>query len=188
MKKNPYLLNTILAVFVTIALATMALVRTFQPAAILPVLNIPNITLVALVALIVDYFLAPEAERCYICIPVFSALTFGLLPLVSGFADINLAWPTAQIAVMGASGAVGFIYRKELKQAAADGKDVVAVQKEYEAEYEETRVNPYMAAERGFIDAVIPPSETRGQIIEGLRLLDRKVVNVPAKKHGNIPL
>ncbi|MDK8768650.1 acyl-CoA carboxylase subunit beta [Corynebacterium freneyi] len=103
-------------------------------------------------------------------------------------ADINLAWPTAQIAVMGASGAVGFIYRKELKQAAAEGKDVAAVQKEYEAEYEETLVNPYMAAERGFIDAVIPPSETRGQIIEGLRLLDRKVVNVPAKKHGNIPL
>ncbi|HHU44825.1 MAG TPA: acyl-CoA carboxylase subunit beta [Actinomycetales bacterium] len=103
-------------------------------------------------------------------------------------ADINLAWPTAQIAVMGASGAVGFIYRKELKQAAEEGKDVLAVQKEYEAEYEETLVNPYMAAERGFIDAVIPPSETRGQIIEGLRLLDRKVVNVPAKKHGNIPL
>ena len=103
-------------------------------------------------------------------------------------ADLNLAWPTAQIAVMGASGAVGFIYRKELKQAAEEGKDVLAVQKEYEAEYEETLVNPYMAAERGFIDAVIPPSETRGQIIEGLRLLDRKVVNVPAKKHGNIPL
>ncbi|WP_295626633.1 acyl-CoA carboxylase subunit beta [uncultured Corynebacterium sp.] len=103
-------------------------------------------------------------------------------------ADINLAWPTAQIAVMGASGAVGFIYRKELKAAAEEGKDVVAVQKEYEAEYEETLVNPYMAAERGLIDAVIPPSETRGQIIEGLRLLDRKVVNVPAKKHGNIPL
>lgn len=103
-------------------------------------------------------------------------------------ADINLAWPTAQIAVMGASGAVGFIYRKELKAAAAEGKDVVALQKEYEAEYEATLVNPYMAAERGFIDAVIPPSETRGQIIEGLRLLDRKVVNVPAKKHGNIPL
>ncbi|QQU98753.1 acyl-CoA carboxylase subunit beta [Corynebacterium amycolatum] len=103
-------------------------------------------------------------------------------------ADINLAWPTAQIAVMGASGAVGFIYRKELKAAAAEGRDVVALQKEYEAEYEATLVNPYMAAERGFIDAVIPPSETRGQIIEGLRLLDRKVVNVPAKKHGNIPL
>ncbi|MEJ5919996.1 acyl-CoA carboxylase subunit beta [Corynebacterium sp. H78] len=103
-------------------------------------------------------------------------------------ADIALAWPTAQIAVMGASGAVGFIYRKELKEAAAEGKDVLAVQKEYEAEYEETLVNPYMAAERGFVDAVIPPSETRGQIIEGLRLLENKVVNVPAKKHGNIPL
>lgn len=103
-------------------------------------------------------------------------------------ADISLAWPTAQIAVMGASGAVGFIYRKELKAAAAEGKDVAALQKEYEAEYEATLVNPYMAAERGFVDAVIAPSETRGQLIEGLRLLDRKVVNVPAKKHGNIPL
>ena len=103
-------------------------------------------------------------------------------------ADINLAWPTAQIAVMGASGAVGFVYRKEIKAAADAGEDAVDVMKRYEAEYEETLVNPYVAAERGLIDAVIPPSETRGQIIEGLRLLDRKVVNVPAKKHGNIPL
>ena len=103
-------------------------------------------------------------------------------------ADIVFAWPTAQIAVMGAAGAVGFIYRKELKQAAAEGKDVMAVMKEYEREYEQTLVNPCMAAERGYVDAVIPPSETRGQIIEGLRLLDRKVVSVPAKKHGNIPL
>ncbi|MCK7661117.1 acyl-CoA carboxylase subunit beta [Corynebacterium sp. CCM 8835] len=103
-------------------------------------------------------------------------------------ADICLAWPTAQIAVMGASGAVGFIFRKELKAAAAEGKDVAAVMKEYEKEYEETLCTPYMAAERGYVDAVIPPSETRGQLIEGLRLLDRKVVNVPAKKHGNIPL
>jgi len=78
--------------------------------------------------------------------------------------------------------------RRELKQAAAEGKDVMAVMKEYEREYEQTLVNPYMAAERGYVDAVIPPSETRGQIIEGLRLLDRKVVSVPAKKHGNIPL
>ncbi|MGC2864333.1 acyl-CoA carboxylase subunit beta [Corynebacterium glutamicum] len=103
-------------------------------------------------------------------------------------ADLVFAWPTAQIAVMGASGAVGFIYRKELKQAATEGKDVAEVMKGYEQEYEETLVNPYVAAERGLVDAVIPPSETRGQIIEGLRLLDRKVVNVPAKKHGNIPL
>lgn len=103
-------------------------------------------------------------------------------------ADISLAWPTAQIAVMGAAGAVGFVYRKELKKAAKEGKDVAALQKSYEQEYEDTLVNPYVAAERGFVDAVIPPSETRGQIIEGLRLLDRKVENVPAKKHGNIPL
>ena len=103
-------------------------------------------------------------------------------------ADLVFAWPTAQIAVMGASGAVGFIYRKELKQAATEGKDVAEVMKGYEQEYEDTLVTPYVAAERGLVDAVIPPSETRGQIIEGLRLLDRKVVNVPAKKHGNIPL
>lgn len=103
-------------------------------------------------------------------------------------ADLVFAWPTAQIAVMGASGAVGFIYRKELKAAAEKGEDVQELAKKYEAEYEETLVNPYVAAERGFVDAVIPPSETRGQIIEGLRLLDRKVVNVLAKKHGNIPL
>ncbi|MFC5938283.1 acyl-CoA carboxylase subunit beta [Corynebacterium choanae] len=103
-------------------------------------------------------------------------------------ADICLAWPTAQIAVMGAAGAVGFIYRKQIKEAAMQGKDPAEVLAEYQKEYEETLVNPYMAAERGYVDAVIPPSETRGQIIEGLRLLDRKVVNVPAKKHGNIPL
>ncbi|WP_448852052.1 acyl-CoA carboxylase subunit beta [Corynebacterium sp. 335C] len=103
-------------------------------------------------------------------------------------ADLALAWPTAQIAVMGASGAVGFVYRKEIRAAAEAGEDPAAVQKKYEQEYEDTLVNPYVAAERGFVDAVIPPSETRGQIIEGLRLLDRKVVNVPAKKHGNIPL
>ncbi|OON27032.1 methylmalonyl-CoA carboxyltransferase, partial [Micromonospora sp. Rc5] len=68
-------------------------------------------------------------------------------------ADIVLAWPTAQIAVMGASGAVGFIYRKELKAAAKEGKDVQELMKEYEAEYDRELVNPYMAAERGFVDA-----------------------------------
>lgn len=104
-------------------------------------------------------------------------------------ADLVYAWPTAEIAVMGASGAVGFIYRKELKKAAEDpNQDMQKLMKEYEAEYDRTLVNPYVAAERGFVDAVIPPSETRGHLIEGLRLLDRKVVNVPAKKHGNIPL
>ncbi|MCS4535866.1 acyl-CoA carboxylase subunit beta [Corynebacterium sp. HS2168-gen11] len=103
-------------------------------------------------------------------------------------ADLVFAWPTAQIAVMGASSAVSVLYRKQLEQAAAEGKDIAAVTAEFEQEYDQTLVNPYTAAERGFVDAVIPPAETRGNIIEGLRLLDRKVVNLPAKKHGNIPL
>lgn len=103
-------------------------------------------------------------------------------------ADINLAWPTAEIAVMGASGAVGFVYRSELKEAEKNGDDVDALRVKLQQEYEDTLVNPYVAAERGYVDAVIPPSHTRLQVAQGLRLLDRKVVNVPAKKHGNIPL
>ena len=86
------------------------------------------------------------------------------------------------------SGAVGFVYRNELKQAAADGEDVDAVRLKLQAEYEDTLVNPYVAAERGYVDAVIPPSHTRLQVSQALRLLDRKVVDVPAKKHGNVPL
>ncbi|MGW4631830.1 acyl-CoA carboxylase subunit beta [Nocardia sp. NPDC004415] len=103
-------------------------------------------------------------------------------------ADVNLAWPTAQIAVMGASGAVGFVYRKQLKEAAANGADVDALRLELQNEYEDTLVNPYVAAERGYVDAVIPPSHTRGQIVSALRLLERKMVSLPPKKHGNIPL
>ncbi|MGV9413319.1 acyl-CoA carboxylase subunit beta [Nocardia sp. NPDC003693] len=103
-------------------------------------------------------------------------------------ADVNLAWPTAQIAVMGASGAVGFVYRKQLKDAAAEGADVDALRLELQNEYEDTLVNPYVAAERGYVDAVIPPSHTRGQIVSALRLLERKMVTLPPKKHGNIPL
>lgn len=97
MKKNPYLLNTLLALFVMIAMAIMVLVRTFQPAAILPVLNIPNMVIISLAALLVDHFLAPEADRCYICIPVFSVLTFGLLPLAAGFATLATAWKLALV-------------------------------------------------------------------------------------------
>ncbi|MFT3663104.1 MAG: acyl-CoA carboxylase subunit beta [Gordonia sp. (in: high G+C Gram-positive bacteria)] len=103
-------------------------------------------------------------------------------------ADVNLAWPTAQIAVMGASGAVGFVYRSRLKEAAANGEDVDALTLELQQEYEDTLVNPYVAAERGYVDAVIPPSHTRGQIANALRLLERKFVQLPPKKHGNIPL
>ncbi|RVW04550.1 acyl-CoA carboxylase subunit beta [Rhodococcus spongiicola] len=103
-------------------------------------------------------------------------------------ADVNLAWPTAQIAVMGASGAVGFVYRKQLLEAAQNGEDVDALRLKLQQEYEDTLVNPYIAAERGYIDAVIPPSHTRGQIVSALRLLERKMVSLPPKKHGNIPL
>ncbi|MGP6173805.1 acyl-CoA carboxylase subunit beta [Corynebacterium sp. A21] len=103
-------------------------------------------------------------------------------------ADVNLAWPTAQIAVMGASGAVGFIYRKELKAGAEKGIDVAELSKSFEREYEDHMLNPYMAAERGLIDAVILPSETRGHIVRNLRLYKDKNVTRPARKHGNIPL
>src|SRR6516225_6590537 len=74
--------------------------------------------------------------------------------------DVNLAWPTAQIAVMGASGAVGFVYRQQLKEAANQGEDVDALRLQLQQEYEDTLVNPYVAAERGYVDAVIPPSYT----------------------------
>ncbi|CAB0543614.1 acyl-CoA carboxylase subunit beta [Corynebacterium diphtheriae] len=103
-------------------------------------------------------------------------------------ADVNLAWPTAQIAVMGAAGAVGFLHRKELAKAVENDEDVFALTQAFEQEYENHMLNPYMAAERGLIDAVILPSETRGHITRNLRLLRNKHVQRPARKHGNIPL
>jgi propionyl-CoA carboxylase beta chain len=98
--------------------------------------------------------------------------------------DISLAWPTAQIAVMGAQGAVNILYRKEL--AAADDPDTERAR--LIAEYDETLANPYLAAERGYIDRVIMPSETRSQVIRALRALRDKRETLPPKKHGNIPL
>ncbi|OSQ01823.1 methylmalonyl-CoA carboxyltransferase [Corynebacterium diphtheriae] len=103
-------------------------------------------------------------------------------------ADVNLAWPTAQIAVMGAAGAVGFLHRKELAKAVENDEDVFALTQAFEQEYENHMLNPCMAAERGLIDAVILPSETRGHISRNLRLLRNKHVQRPARKHGNIPL
>ncbi|QGU06572.1 putative propionyl-CoA carboxylase beta chain 5 [Corynebacterium occultum] len=102
--------------------------------------------------------------------------------------DLVFAWPTAEIAVTDAPSAVESIYADKLSRAAEKGEDVAALAADYAAEYEESHINPYLAAERGLVDAVIPPSETRGNIIEGLRLLDRKVLQPLAKKHGNIPL
>ena len=99
-------------------------------------------------------------------------------------ADINLAWPTAQIAVMGAQGAVNILYRSEL----ADAKDPDARRAELITEYEDHLANPYIAAERGYVDAVISPHETRVEVVRALRLLRSKRETLPAKKHGNIPL
>jgi propionyl-CoA carboxylase beta chain len=99
-------------------------------------------------------------------------------------ADINVAWPTAQIAVMGAQGAVNILYRNEL----AEAKDPEARRAELITEYEDTLANPYVAAERGYIDAVIAPHETRSEVVRALRLLRTKRATLPPKKHGNIPL
>lgn len=103
-------------------------------------------------------------------------------------ADVNLAWPTAQIAVMGAKGAVGFIHRHELRQAKEEGLDVAELTASFERQYEDHMLTPYQAAERGLIDAVIIPSETRGVVARYLRLYKDKNVARPARKHGNIPL
>ena len=99
-------------------------------------------------------------------------------------ADMNVAWPTAQIAVMGAQGAVNILYRKELK----DADDPEAKRAELITDYEDTLANPYLAAERGYVDAVISPHETRSEIVRSLRLLRNKREMLPPKKHGNIPL
>ena len=98
--------------------------------------------------------------------------------------DLNLAWPTAQIAVMGAPGAVAILHRRRL--AAADDPDSLRAQ--LTAEYEDTLANPYVAAERGYVDAVIRPAETRAAVTRGLASLRTKRDTLPPKKHGNIPL
>jgi propionyl-CoA carboxylase beta chain len=98
--------------------------------------------------------------------------------------DVNLAWPTAQIAVMGAAGAVNILYRRQL--AAADHPD--ELRKELTTQYEDTLANPYIAAERGYVDAVIRPAETRVAVTRALVSLRTKRETLPPKKHGNIPL
>ncbi len=103
-------------------------------------------------------------------------------------ADINVAWPTAQIAVMGAQGAANIVHRKTLAKIEKDGGDVESKRAELIDEYETTLANPYIAAERGYIDAVITPHETRAEIVRALRLLRTKRATLPPKKHGNIPL
>ncbi|HEV2913999.1 MAG TPA: acyl-CoA carboxylase subunit beta [Pyrinomonadaceae bacterium] len=98
--------------------------------------------------------------------------------------DINFAWPTAEIAVMGAEGAVGILYRREL----ADADDQEEARRARVREFEEKFANPYVAAQRGFIDEVIEPALTRSKLIRALSLLENKRDTNPPKKHGNIPL
>ncbi len=98
--------------------------------------------------------------------------------------DLNFAWPTAEIAVMGARGAVEIIFNKEI----AESDDPEAWEKKKIAEFEERFSNPYTAAERGYVDEIIEPSQTRYKLITGLELLRTKVDSNPKKKHGNIPL
>jgi propionyl-CoA carboxylase beta chain len=98
--------------------------------------------------------------------------------------DFNFAWPTAEIAVMGPEGAVSILYRRDL-QAAADPE---ASRRAKVEEFRDKFANPYVAAERGFVDAVIEPRQTRARIVRALRLLRNKKDTNPARKHGNIPL
>ncbi|MGH2691266.1 MAG: acyl-CoA carboxylase subunit beta [Actinomycetota bacterium] len=98
--------------------------------------------------------------------------------------DISFAWPTSEIAVMGPEGAVNIVFRKELQKA----EDPESRRKELIRDYEERFANPYIAADRGYVDDVIDPAETRIRLIQALRMLKTKREAVPARKHGNIPL
>jgi acetyl-CoA carboxylase carboxyltransferase component len=98
--------------------------------------------------------------------------------------DVNLAWPSAELAVMGPEGAVSIIFRKELEKA----KDPIAEKARLVEEYRKKFANPYVAAARGYIDDVIEPCETRPRLINALEMLSNKRDSNPGKKHGNIPL
>ena len=103
-------------------------------------------------------------------------------------ADINLAWPTAEIAVMGGQGAVNILFRDQIKKAEEAGMDVAAVRAKLAAEYTYNVASPFLAAERGELDGIIEPKATRISVIKAMRALRTKRSNLPPKKHGNIPL
>jgi propionyl-CoA carboxylase beta chain len=98
--------------------------------------------------------------------------------------DVNYAWPSAEIAVMGPEGAVDIVYKRELDH--AENREAARQQKI--EEFRDTLANPYVAADRGFVDAVIQPRETRKKVIQALEMLQTKRDKNPPKKHGNIPL
>ena len=97
MKKNTYILNTLLAIVVFAALLIAVIVRTVSPAVIIPTWNIPNLVLISLFVLLLDHYICPNAKRCYIDIPIFSAITFGLLTWVSGFIAVTEVWKIGSV-------------------------------------------------------------------------------------------
>ena len=97
MKKNTYILNTLLALVVFAALLIAVIVRTVSPAVIIPAWNIPNMVLISLLTLLLDHYISPNTKRCYICIPVFAAITFGLLTWLSGFIAGTDVWKIALV-------------------------------------------------------------------------------------------
>jgi len=99
-------------------------------------------------------------------------------------ADFNFAWPTAEIAVMGAKGASEIIFKKEISMAEDKAQKLLEKELEYQAKF----ANPYKAAARGFVDEVILPRDTRKKLINAFQLLETKKVDTPKRKHGNIPL
>jgi len=132
------------------------------------------------------------AEATVPLITVITRKAYGGAYIVMGSkqlgADINLAWPTAEIAVMGGQGAVNILYRGEIKRAEEAGEDVAAVRTRLANEYTYNVASPFLAAERGELDGVIEPAATRVAVVKALRALRTKRASLPTKKHGNIPL
>lgn len=132
------------------------------------------------------------AEATVPLITVITRKAYGGAYIVMGSkqlgADINLAWPTAEIAVMGGQGAINILYRDQIKEAEENDEDVAQVRERLAKEYTYNVASPFLAAERGELDGIIEPAATRTAIIRSLRALKTKRAHLPAKKHGNIPL
>ncbi|MFY8027285.1 MAG: acyl-CoA carboxylase subunit beta, partial [Aquiluna sp.] len=132
------------------------------------------------------------AEATVPLITVITRKAYGGAYIVMGSkqlgADINLAWPTAEIAVMGGQGAVNILFRDQIKQAEEKGEDIAKVRDRLAREYTYNVASPFLAAERGELDGIIEPAATRSAIAKSLRALKSKRASLPPKKHGNIPL
>jgi propionyl-CoA carboxylase beta chain len=132
------------------------------------------------------------AEATVPLITVITRKAYGGAYIVMGSkqlgADINLAWPTAEIAVMGGQGAVNILFRDQIRQAEEKGEDIAKVRDQLAREYTYNVASPFLAAERGELDGIIEPAATRTAITKSLRALKSKRASLPPKKHGNIPL